>query len=198
MPYRIAHAQKSLSLVVKHLWAHGLLPEPPLCPVDRRILKAADPRTRIRWTCIDSMQEYNDAIAKLRKAADSQATALAVWELQIFSGCPVSMEPGDVDHAKVRFLQTNTWAAPPGSTKAEAMRGALKDALKSSHTRAHLYANGLAPRDKKNFLEDLRSILTGMANDYPGGDGPLTERRFKADIQVLASAMNRRHGEIFG
>ena len=40
--FRVSHAQKSLSLLLKHAWCHGLMDEPPSCPVDRLILTAAD------------------------------------------------------------------------------------------------------------------------------------------------------------
>ena len=39
--FRIAHAQKSLSLVLKHFWCNGVLSEPPCCPVDRSVLVCA-------------------------------------------------------------------------------------------------------------------------------------------------------------
>ena len=43
--FRIAHAQKSLALYLKHLWCRGDLATPPACPVDRLMLTQRKPRT---------------------------------------------------------------------------------------------------------------------------------------------------------
>lgn len=37
--FRVSHAQKSLSVYLKHLWCIGFIVEPPSCPVDRIILE---------------------------------------------------------------------------------------------------------------------------------------------------------------
>lgn len=55
--FRIAQAQKSLSVYLKHLWCNGKIAMPPVCPIDSTILKVIGKRggrnvhgvTLIRW-----------------------------------------------------------------------------------------------------------------------------------------------------
>jgi len=93
--FRISHAQKSLSVYLKHLWCMGEGAEPPLCPVDGVILNYASMgQPRISWTQIDQIDEYQAAIAVLRNkcTADNQYNdpplRLAEWELVHFNGQP--------------------------------------------------------------------------------------------------------------
>lgn len=87
--FRIAHAQKSLSLVLKHYWCHGVVVAPPCCPVDRRILVVAGAAARdARWTDIDSLPAYLGKLALLSAAAATSPFApisLAEWELEAFN-----------------------------------------------------------------------------------------------------------------
>jgi hypothetical protein len=86
--FRIAHAQKSLSLLLKHLWCNGVLGEPPCCPVDRRVLQIANARNRAAWTKLDDLDDYRAALAVLRDACEASPLApisLAEWELKVFT-----------------------------------------------------------------------------------------------------------------
>lgn len=83
--FRVAHAQKSLSLVLKHLWCHGLIVEPPACPVDFTILKKAGAPASLRnWTSLDSLSDYQARVKVLQIAANAAGRSLAVWELFAF------------------------------------------------------------------------------------------------------------------
>lgn len=87
--FRIAHAQKSLSLVLKHYWCHGVVDAPPCCPVDRRILVIAGASARdAKWTHIDSLPAYLQKLTLLSAAAAASSLApisLAEWELEAFN-----------------------------------------------------------------------------------------------------------------
>jgi hypothetical protein len=87
--FRIAHAQKSLSLVLKRFWCNGVLGEPPCCPVDRRILVIAGAtQSEARWTDVNSLPGYQAKVALLSTAAARSSFApisLAEWELQAFN-----------------------------------------------------------------------------------------------------------------
>lgn len=87
--FRIAHAQKSLSLVLKHYWCNGVLGEPPCCPVDRRILTTAGAgQQEARWTDVDTVPQYLGKLALLSTAAGASRFApisLAEWELEAFN-----------------------------------------------------------------------------------------------------------------
>lgn len=79
---RIAHAQKSLSVFLKHLWCIGLVTEPPACPVDRIILGLAGAPESLRtWTTVNSMDEYDRQLTWLADRAVEESRTLAAWEL---------------------------------------------------------------------------------------------------------------------
>jgi len=60
--FRIAHAQKSLSLVLKHFWCNGVLSEPPCCPVDRSVLVCAGASQQTaRWTDLNTIRVPGEA-----------------------------------------------------------------------------------------------------------------------------------------
>ncbi len=83
--FRVAHAQKSLSLVLKHFWCNGAIEEPPACPVDRLILTIAEaPFGSRTWTSVNSIQAYRCQLAFLDKAAKAAFQSVAVWELLNF------------------------------------------------------------------------------------------------------------------
>lgn len=87
--FRIAHAQKSLSLLLKHYWCNGIMGEPPCCPVDRRILRIAKAgQANEVWTNLDDLDDYRAKLALLRRAAAASLLApisLAEWELEAFN-----------------------------------------------------------------------------------------------------------------
>ena len=76
--FLIGPAQKALNLYLKYLWCAGWIPRPPHCPVDAIVLSEAN-HAGIRWSRMDSMQAYLEAIAVLRQAAGD--VPLAEWEL---------------------------------------------------------------------------------------------------------------------
>ena len=76
--FRVAHAQKSLSIFLKHMWCITPdMPMPPVCPIDRRILQEAkiyDP-----WTKLNCIKTYKKWLEKLECVAGKEP--LAKWEL---------------------------------------------------------------------------------------------------------------------
>jgi len=87
--FRIAHAQKSLSVMLKHLWCNDGMEEPPCCPVDRLILMIAGAKaTEAKWTDIDNIDSYHEKLDRLHTGSLSysiQPISLAQWELQAFN-----------------------------------------------------------------------------------------------------------------
>lgn len=84
--FRISHAQKSLSVYLKHLWCkgNGEFPMPPACPVDRKMLEhAGAPDQLLTWTTTNSMDRYRAQLGELRRAANG--IDLATWELVEFN-----------------------------------------------------------------------------------------------------------------
>jgi hypothetical protein len=87
--FRIAHAQKSLSVMLKHLWCNDGMEEPPCCPVDRRILMIAGAKgTTAKWTDLDNLDSYHEKLERLHTASlrfPIQPISLAQWELLTFN-----------------------------------------------------------------------------------------------------------------
>jgi predicted HTH domain antitoxin len=78
--FRIGISQKLVNVHLKYLWAAGMYPEPPHCPIDGIIRDAAG--IEYEWTRSDSISEYKQAIVSLRKVANGKS--LSVWELEEF------------------------------------------------------------------------------------------------------------------
>lgn len=92
--FRISHAQKSLSVYLKHMWCIKVeqcfdnksgvdIPEYPVCPMDRVILTIVNcPDTR--WGYVNTMEEYNKKLRYIIDAANMEHESLAIWELMAF------------------------------------------------------------------------------------------------------------------
>lgn len=78
--FRIGIAQKLINLHLKYLWAAGFIDQPPHCPIDGIIRDKA--KINYDWTTSDSIDNYKQAIADLRKVAGSKP--LPIWELEEF------------------------------------------------------------------------------------------------------------------
>jgi len=83
--FRVSHAQKSLSVFLKHLWCIGEIATPPQCPVDAIILAKAGLRyPDTRWTYVNSVEEHRRKVAFLDECARASGLRLAEWELKAF------------------------------------------------------------------------------------------------------------------
>jgi hypothetical protein len=85
--FRISHAQKSISVFLKHLWCMDQIETPPQCPVDRIILEAAGKRyPETKWGYVNSIDEHQKKIGFLNEAKErvDNNTTLAEWELKKF------------------------------------------------------------------------------------------------------------------
>lgn len=83
--FRIAHAQKSISVFMKHLWCMDKIPEPPICPVDRRILILLGIDNEVMpWTAVDSIEVYLDQLNRIMAQAEKEGKNIAQWELESF------------------------------------------------------------------------------------------------------------------
>lgn len=94
--FRIAHAQKSLSICLKHLWIRGELGNhvPPVCPVDGVVLKYA--HNNDAWTKVNSLNNrmlpngvmengyYSHLNILKRQASQDGFECLPEWELVVW------------------------------------------------------------------------------------------------------------------
>ena len=85
--FRVSHAQKSLSLVLKHFWCLGLVAMPPECPVDRPVLVAARAgELNSKWTDVNSIAAHQHKMQFLAEAAAKENLPVAEWELKTVNG----------------------------------------------------------------------------------------------------------------
>lgn len=83
--FRISHAQKSLSVLLKHLWCMNKIPEPPVCPIDRSILQLVGAGSNLpSWTKVDTIETYREHLSLVRSVASATGQSMAVWELCAF------------------------------------------------------------------------------------------------------------------
>lgn len=80
---RIGVAQKLINLYLKYLWAAELLSnEPPHCPIDGIIRNEAN--IEYNWISSDCINEYKQAVMKLKAISEPRGKTLAQWELEVF------------------------------------------------------------------------------------------------------------------
>lgn len=83
--FRISHSQKSISVYLKHLWCMKKINTPPICPIDRTVLKAAGKKNGdASWTHINDINEYKMKLSWLEEEAIKLDIELAEWELLNF------------------------------------------------------------------------------------------------------------------
>jgi hypothetical protein len=81
--FRIGSCQKALNLYLKYMWCLGLIPAPPHCPFDRRIISRLPGYQGITWTTIDALAEYKALVGAAR--AHARGVSLAEWELHMYN-----------------------------------------------------------------------------------------------------------------
>lgn len=88
--FRIAHAQKSLSIYLKHCWCRGMItPIPPTCPVDGNVLSWVEIKsawTKCNWVddCDgEKYSGYRSQMNHIRSMASKEAPGLSVFEWEL-------------------------------------------------------------------------------------------------------------------
>lgn len=81
--FRIGIAQKALNLYLKYLWCAGLIEIPPHCPFDSIIINHLPDCENLKWTSIDTIEDYQKLVVAARKKANEKP--LAQWELEIWT-----------------------------------------------------------------------------------------------------------------
>jgi hypothetical protein len=81
--FRISHAQKSLSVYLKHLWCMGKIEEPPICPIDRIVLTRVGLKGHnAAWGYINTPELLDEKIKAIQR--EKGVLSFAVWELLNF------------------------------------------------------------------------------------------------------------------
>ncbi len=81
--FRIGSAQKALNLYLKYMWCLGLIPIPPHCPFDAIVLSQIPECRHVRWTQLDSPDDYKQIVKRAKAVAGT--IPLATWELRIYN-----------------------------------------------------------------------------------------------------------------
>lgn len=199
--YRIAHAQKSLSLVLKHMWCHGFLTAPPpVCVIDSVILGAAAVRGaathRIPWTRVASLNAYREHLGICKRAAGGHQ--IAIWELFVFHGGepPGAVTDERLQHAKEAFLLNDSFAAPPGSDRSRVIRGSLKDVHRSAFGHNPTWRLGASMLARAPVHRRHDQLLIEIYSHYESGVRH-TEEDFIEDIAHLVAVMNSEFEKYF-
>lgn len=88
--FNASHAQKSISVLFKHLWCIGLTDEPEFCPIDRFTIEAVWKSLKLNgkrpnWTKILTIESLQKILDKAKDASKQSELTVAKWELQMFN-----------------------------------------------------------------------------------------------------------------
>ena len=81
--FRIGIAQKALNLYLKYLWCADLISQPPHCPFDSIVINRLPNCSDLRWTSIDTIEDYQRLVQNARRVADGKS--IAEWELEVWT-----------------------------------------------------------------------------------------------------------------
>jgi hypothetical protein len=83
---RLGTVQKALNFYLKYLWCLGRVQRPPHCPFDSQIIGELGITPRIKFTSLDSRQEYRKLASAARtRARQERDRSIAHWELRVFN-----------------------------------------------------------------------------------------------------------------
>lgn len=83
--FRISHAQKILSVYLKHLWCLGKITTPPICPIDNVVLQLTEAKgVDTKWTHVNSIEEHRIRMVFIENEARKKNLPIAEWELLNF------------------------------------------------------------------------------------------------------------------
>lgn len=89
--FRIGIAQKALNLYLKYLWCAKYIPLPPHCPFDANVIRNLPGCTNVKWTLIDTIDEYTKLVGDAKNIAESKS--LSEWELEIWNDRAIVSKP---------------------------------------------------------------------------------------------------------
>ena len=206
--FRVSHAQKSLSLVLKHAWINGVIPIPPISVIDRIILDRASAITGrgwVRpWTHVNDIEEWHAHFEFILQAAGKMP--VAAWELiqferdgiasghQWWEAENLSDLDEEVEKAKKSFMRRFKLA--PGDPDWPVIM--LKDAIRSALGRNPLYADGVPEQSRAAFREAWRNWLIAFLVRWKNlGESGQTVDQFRQEVIGLCADMNDQFGQYF-
>jgi hypothetical protein len=223
--FRLSVAQKGCSLVLKWGWINGEIPMPPVCPIDRIMLDRATRITgypwSINWTAVNSLAEWDDHFAHLKRAAGN--TPIAAWEIIQFEGGdsdakmsfkerqardiiarilqkPETVEEPDdielkIEEAKSSFMARFGKGGPGHDRWAYDM---LSDALKSSLGHNPTYHPNTSESKRSEIREEMKVwLLKFFIRWRDSSPSEQTVERFRQEIVDFRDHMNELFSQYF-
>ena len=217
MSFTVGHAQKMLSLCVKHAWCHNLIQWiPDSAPIDAEVLKTLAEEIYLSsgvtvsppqpWSQYD-MIEYSYSWSLVSQAAAACNITPAEWELRIFKPTGSSSALGGplinatpLSVAKTNFLNSNPRAANPGATL-----NSIK-VMATSDSRSAAFLMGARPYDMsksdieqnfpgefQNFKNECEDIVWGYTSNYISSSTPFTRTQFINDINAFVATIRNTY-----
>lgn len=210
--FKLSVCQKSLSLSLKHAYAHGKIQLPPVCPVDRIVLDLAASQTgrhwSTNWTAVNDMQTYQSHLDHLFEAAALWNLDLAEWEILGFesqlptlyeieqTGLHLSSEDLESRLAIARGAFLRRFGSPVNDP--DWMHSMLTDALKSSLQHNPTYHKAATEQQRVEVRGAMRSFLRGFVTRWTRRPAiEQTVEAFQAEILAFQKFMNDAHSECF-
>ena len=109
--FRIGTAQKALNLYLKYWWCAGWIAEPPHCPFDAIILAYVPECRDMRWTKLDSLEDYKRIVHFSKIVAAGRS--LSEWELAVYTKIDPAVEERLMeDSAQIKELKKSLGIGP--------------------------------------------------------------------------------------
>ena len=210
--FKLSVCQKSMSLALKHAYAHGKIPLPPVCPVDRIVLNLAASQTgqhwSTNWTAVNDMSTYLSHLDHLTAAGEVWGLELAAWEILGFeSQLPSLYEVeqsgwhlGDealesrLEVARGAFLRR--FGSPQNDPNW--MQSMLTDALKSSLQHNPTYKKEATEQQRTEVRGAMRSFLRAFVTRWTKRPAiEQTIETFQEEMLAFQRFMNDAHGDCF-
>ena len=209
--FKLSVCQKSLSLALKHAWAHDQLSTPPVCPVDRIILDLASKATgqswRTNWTDVNSLEEYEDHLNLISAASGHRK--IAEWELLSFErlipSVFVSASSNHVEividqnvliqEGKIKFIRRFSGGVQGHEDWPEQM---LKDCLRSSLQHNGTYLPLTPESIKVQIRHAMREFIVEFLIRWE--EHPEVERTilmFENEMVLFQTFMNEKYSQWF-
>ena len=210
--FKLSVCQKSMSLALKHAYAHGVVPLPPVCPVDRIVLNLATSQTgrhwSTNWTEVNDMPTYQSHLDHLTAAGEMWGLPLAAWEILGFeSQLPSLYEVEQLGwHLSDEALESRLEVARGAFLRRFGspfndpnwMQSMLTDALKSSLQHNPTYKEEATEQQRTEVRGAMRSFLRGFVTRWT--NLPLVDQSlqtFQQEMLAFQKFMNEAHGDCF-
>ena len=200
--FRIGIAQKAMNLYLKYLWCVDLIPLPPHCPFDAIIIGRLPNCRDLKWTSIDTIEDYQRLVKAAREKADGET--LSEWELKVFNN---PRPPKILDQGKQlktsEIHETKNYRRPSVNPTLQNLKRELADKyiedsqqreiFLTKATQYKMWANYIAGliltnRGYREFhITDIRQVLRSLLGDLYDGPGAKEAGLLPQDMAYTAN-----------